>query len=295
MLTLRQIEVIRAIMISGTMVGAASLLNVSTPGISRLVKHTESSLGIQLFARHRGRYVPTPEARAIFEQINQIHQTLEGLSFVIAKIRRGQSFSLNIGSVPSLGQFMVPMAVKQLRDRYPELNLGVDILKIEEVRDYLTLGKGDLVAINSRFEHPNITFDDLAAGELLCIVPQDHPLAERNVISIEEVARHPLVGIEPSDPYGHIIAQAFARHGQPFAISIRARFGQTVCALVQSGAGIAVIDQYTVGGGQFPRLRTIRLAEPHAFRTYVAKRADTPLPSFGREFVTLLRREMRRG
>jgi hypothetical protein len=41
-------------------------------------------------------------------------------------------------------------------------------------------------------------------------------------------------------------------------------------------------------------LRTIRLAEPHAFRTYVAKRADAPLPSFGREFVSLLRREMRR-
>ena len=64
MLTLRQIEVIRALMTSGIMTSAATILNVSTPGISRLIKHTGSSLGIRLFVRHRGRYVPTPEARA---------------------------------------------------------------------------------------------------------------------------------------------------------------------------------------------------------------------------------------
>jgi DNA-binding transcriptional LysR family regulator len=44
MLTLRQIEVIRALMTNGTMTGAAAILNVSAPGISRLIKHTGSSL-----------------------------------------------------------------------------------------------------------------------------------------------------------------------------------------------------------------------------------------------------------
>ena len=51
MLTLRQIEVIRAIMITGTIAGAAKLLNVSAPGISRLMKHTERSLRLKLFER----------------------------------------------------------------------------------------------------------------------------------------------------------------------------------------------------------------------------------------------------
>jgi DNA-binding transcriptional LysR family regulator len=43
MLTLRQIEVIRAIMVAGTVGGAARLLNVSSPGISRVMKHAETS------------------------------------------------------------------------------------------------------------------------------------------------------------------------------------------------------------------------------------------------------------
>src|SRR5262249_31055646 len=65
MLTLRQIEVIRAIMVTGTVGGAARLLNVSSPGISRVMKHAELSVGVKLFNRRGGRYTPTSEANAI--------------------------------------------------------------------------------------------------------------------------------------------------------------------------------------------------------------------------------------
>ena len=73
MLTLRQIEVIRAIMVAGTVNGAAEMLNVSAPGISRVMKHAESVLGIRLFSRRHGRFTPTPEARNIFGQINEVY------------------------------------------------------------------------------------------------------------------------------------------------------------------------------------------------------------------------------
>ena len=45
MMTLRQVEVIRAVMVTSTIGGAARLLNVSAPGVSRLVKYIEKSLG----------------------------------------------------------------------------------------------------------------------------------------------------------------------------------------------------------------------------------------------------------
>lgn len=44
--TLRQLEVIRAVMLRGTINGAAEHLGVSAPGVSRLIKHTEETLGV---------------------------------------------------------------------------------------------------------------------------------------------------------------------------------------------------------------------------------------------------------
>jgi DNA-binding transcriptional LysR family regulator len=71
-MTLRQIEVIRAVMLTGTISGAADMLNVSAPGISRLVKHTEESLGIRLFERKAGLFVPSVEAGAVFDQVREV-------------------------------------------------------------------------------------------------------------------------------------------------------------------------------------------------------------------------------
>ena len=62
----------------------------------------------------------------------------------------------------------------------------------------------------------------------------------------------PLIGIDPNDPYGRIMAEIFARKKLSYDITIRARFGTTVCALVKAGLGIAVIDQFTVAHGGYP-------------------------------------------
>ena len=112
MMTLRQVEVVRAVMVTGTIGGAAKLLNVSAPGISRLVKYTEKSLGIRFFQRQNGRYYPTPEAQTIFEQINGVYKKVDDLSEIISKIGRGALSELRIGSVLSISQVMVRRAIE---------------------------------------------------------------------------------------------------------------------------------------------------------------------------------------
>jgi DNA-binding transcriptional LysR family regulator len=293
MMTLRQVEVIRAVMVTGTIGGAAKLLNVSAPGISRLVKYTEKSLGIRFFQRQNGRYFPTPEAHSIFEQINSVYKKVDDLTEIISKIGRGALSELRIGSVPSISQIMVPRAIERVRRRYPDLGIDINILKIEEAIDYLMLGKGDCVAMSYRLDHSGLDFMPLASGELFCIVPHGHELAGRKQVSAAEMTRYPLIGIDPSDPYGRIMAEIFARHKLAYDITIRARFGTTVCALVKAGLGIAVIDQFTVAHGGYPGVELLRIAEPTRFDTYVAMKRGASLSLHVEYFIECLRSEMR--
>lgn len=83
-LTLRQMEVVRAVMIAGSIQGAANLLHVSAPGISRLIKHTEDGLGFRLFERRAGVFVPAPEAHAIFAMLNQVYRQVENLNAAVS-------------------------------------------------------------------------------------------------------------------------------------------------------------------------------------------------------------------
>jgi DNA-binding transcriptional LysR family regulator len=187
---------------------------------------------------------------------------------------------------------MVPRAIAGLRRRYPELGLDINILKIEEAIDYLLLGRGEVVAISSRFDHPLIEFEPLANGRLLCIVPQTSPLAARTKITPAEMSDYPLIGINPKDPYGAIMAAMLTDAGKEYRMNVKARFGTTVCSLVAAGLGIAIIDEFTVAHGTVPGLKSIEIDADSNFRTYVAYRNDLPLSVYAEQFIEALRAEM---
>jgi DNA-binding transcriptional LysR family regulator len=289
MLTLRQIEIVRAIMVSGSIAGAARLLNVSQPGISRAMKHLESSLGIRLFVRKAGRYMPSDEATAVFEQINEVHRKIDDLHFTITRLERGQSVELSLGSVPSIANVMVPRAVVAMRERYADLKLNIEIVKIEEAVDYLMLGRGEMAFMSYRLEHPALLFEPLASGRLVFIVAPEHEAADRTSISAREIARYPLIGIDPNDPYGRIMASLFERAGVDYTIPVKARFGTTVIALVERNAGVAVLDTFSVAGMANDRIRTIPIEDDTHFQTYVATRRDVTLTSFAEKFIAEMR------
>jgi DNA-binding transcriptional LysR family regulator len=187
---------------------------------------------------------------------------------------------------------MVPSAIAAVRRKYPNLLIDVDILKIEEAIDYLLLGKGEVVAVSYKYDHPMLTFEPLAKGRLFCIVPEGHELARREHVAAAEIVKHPLIGIDPNDPYGRIMARIFSERSLGYEVTIKARFGSTVCALVSRGLGIAVIDQFTVAGGNWPGIRAIPIAESTEFQTYIAFRKDAILSSYCEYFIGALRAEM---
>lgn len=289
MLTLRQIEVLRAVMVAGSLSAAARLLNVSAPGISRIMKYTERSIGLRLFDKRQGRYVPTPEAMDIFEQVNSVYKRVDDLQLMIDRMKEGDPFELKIGSVPSICNVMVPRAIERVKCQFPSLRVDINVLKLEEAIDYILLGKGELVAMSYKLAHNAIEFIPLAKGHLLCIVPSNHALASRSTISAADMVQHPLIGIDPSDPYGSIMAKIFAQHNLSYDIVIRARFGTTVCSLVQAGLGIAMIDQFTVSTGNLPGIKVLRIEEPTEFQTYIAKRRDVALSTYAEAFIKALR------
>jgi DNA-binding transcriptional LysR family regulator len=292
-LTLRQVEVIRAVMMTGSIAGAAEYLNVSAPGVSRLVKHAEESLRVRLFERKGGVFLPAPEARAVFDQINEVYGKIEGLETAIGNLSSGKSGELAFGAVPSVAQFIVPRAVAAIRRRFPELYIDLNVLKIEEAVDYLLLERGELVAMSYAFAHPSLEFTELGAGELVAVVPDGHALAGRTRVSVSELAGEPLIGVGPSDPYGAIIAEPFARAGVDYRLAIRARFAQTVVSLVRHGLGVAVIDEFSVAGVHMPGLARIPLEEATEIRIYGIAKKSRSRSAYAEFAMARLREELR--
>ena len=293
MLTLRQIEVIRAIMVAGTINGAAQLLNVSAPGISRIMKHTEGLLGLRLFSRQHGRYVPTQEAASIFGQIQDVFRKFEDLQLSIDMVKRGASSVFSFASVSSISQYVAPRAIRDLRRKHPDLKLKVDIIKIDEAIDYILLKKGEIAALSWKIDHPSILYQPLGPNSLVAVVPQDHPLAGEKKLTARQLARFPLIGFDRNDPYGRHMARFLLDGVQDFELAVQARYAHTVLGLVSQGLGIAVLDAFSVATPHLPDVVCIPVDPPTTFMTYIATNADVPLSTFAESMIQMLRHEAR--
>ena len=279
-LTLRQIEVIRAVMIAGTIQGAADLLNVSAPGISRLLKHTEDGLGVRLFERKAGVFMPATESQAIFEMLNQVYRQMENLNAAVSSLQKGQDFALSFASAPSIAQFVSVRVIKHLRQRFPDLMIDLNILKIEETLDYLLLERGEVVIMSSPVDNPAVRNKPLARGRILAIVPEGHPLAEQSSISVHDIVRYPFIGVDPDDPYGRLLAQPFREAGIEPRHTLRGRFSQSIVSLVRQGLGVAVIDEFSVADPLIPGLVRRPLKEPATITPYAIHKRGRQLSSF---------------
>lgn len=293
-LTLRQVEVVRAVMIAGTIQGAANLLNVSAPGISRSIKHTEDGLGIRLFERKAGVFVPASEAHSIFAMLEQVHRQMDNLNAAVSSLQKGQEFTLSFASAPSIAQFIAARVIRGLNQRFPDLDIDLDILKIEETLDYLLLEQGEMVIMSSPIDNPAVQNIPLCEGRIVAIMPEGHALAEKSAVSIRDLMRFPFIGVDPDDPYGRKLAQPFVDLGLVPRHAMRGRFAQTIVSLVRHGLGVAVIDEFSVAEVYMPGLVRRPLVEPATITAWSVQKQGRQLSSFAEKTVTLFRRELAR-
>src|SRR3954451_10074164 len=92
-LTLRHIEVVRAVLRAGTLTGAAKQLAGSPPRLTRTLRNAETRLGLLLFERRSGRLHPTPGALALYPEIEKVYGEIEAIQRATADlkhVRRGR-------------------------------------------------------------------------------------------------------------------------------------------------------------------------------------------------------------
>src|SRR5947209_4443773 len=98
LLNLRQIETFRAVMICGSIIGAAKLLNVTQPGVSRTIGMLEAKLGYALFQRRGRRIVPTPEAEALFREVEKSYRSIETIAQIALDIGMQRAGALRVAT-----------------------------------------------------------------------------------------------------------------------------------------------------------------------------------------------------
>lgn len=252
LLNLRQIEVFRAIMLTGSISKAAQLLNVSQPAISRLLSYTESRIGLVLFERIKGRLYPTPEARRLYQEVEQVHNSVQRVNEVATDLIEKRHGSLHIAVSPSLGQTLIPMAVTRFRQAFPDVKVYVRTLISSDLVQALVTQQAEVGVAIVPLTHPSLHAQSIYENHLVAVLPASHPLADKQELDASDLEGLNLIGYGNDTPYGQMVQQLFGnRPGVP-QLAVEVRLTHIACAMVQAGAGIAIVDELAVAGRVWP-------------------------------------------
>ena len=284
-ITLRQIEAIRAVMIRGSIRGAAEHLHVSPPGISRIIKHAEDSLGIRLFERKGGTFVPAVEARNFFDQLSEVYKGVENLQLALESVKRGDEAELSFASAPSISTYIAPQAIKSIRDCYPGLFIDLNIVKYEEAIDYVLLEQGEFAIMTTSVDSQGIDVKLMGVVPVKVILPQGHPLAVSETISVHDIKSESIIGVDPQDPFGAQLFAPFSDAGLDVVYATRGRFSQAVIGLVRENQGVALIDETSVLNRELSGVVVRNLAEEYYVSVYLYSKVGHKMSNYAQRTI----------
>jgi DNA-binding transcriptional LysR family regulator len=289
-LNLRQIEVFRAVMITGSINGAAQLLLVSQPAVSRMLSHTEARIGFQLFERVKGRLYPSPEARRLFADVESVYRDIQRVNTTLHDLVQQRHGVLRIASSPSLGHQLVPDAIAAFRRGDPDIRVSLECLRHVSLRDRLLDQQADLGISLFPIDHPNLRAVPLSEVRVLVVCPVDHPLTRIAAHELPQaLVETPFIGYPAETPFFSFIKPSFERVGLAYRPDIHVDSPHHACALVKNGAGFSVVDAISYRASGAERMAVLPVLTDERLMVSLVHLRREPLAQFAQGFVEQLR------
>jgi DNA-binding transcriptional LysR family regulator len=287
-------EVFRAVMLTGSIKAASQLLFASQPAVSRIISHTEQTLGLTLFNRIKGKLVPTPEGEALFNEVDAFYQQAVKVDEFARALAQGPSGALRIAASPSLSRGFMSRAIAQFVQRYPKIHVNFRTTLLNNMPQEVLSNKVDLAVSVHPIDHPNLRVEPFTRGRMVCVVPLGHPLAQLAVVPLADIARYPVISHDPGIPFGQLVANAFAKAGVELATRINIHQSDMACSLARSGAGVAIVDEFTANGMGWTDLQTLPLDVEILLEPSIVRSAFDNGRTHADKFIELLKRQAAR-
>lgn len=191
---IRIMEYFLSIAREGNISAAAQSLHISQPALSKQISDLEKELGVKLFERGSRKVTLTEEGMILRKRSEEMVSLLQRTQDEIHEAKENISGDIHIGAGEAKGFQTIAKTAGELMKQYPGIHIHVDSGDTEDLMDQLENGLIDMAVIYSPFD--NKVYNDLILPDhehFGVLMRSDNPLAEEEVIHIEELYDQPVI------------------------------------------------------------------------------------------------------
>ncbi|HJW26001.1 MAG TPA: CysB family HTH-type transcriptional regulator [Rhodocyclaceae bacterium] len=269
---------------------AAEALYTSQPGISKQVKLLEEELGVAIFERSGKRFVGVTEpGQAVLKIAAGILREAENLRRVGSEYSGGTSGRMVLAATHTQARYALPVVVRDFVSQHPDVRLEMHQGSPTQIAEWVVAGEADVgIATESLDQYPQLVTLPVRQWSHCVIVPEGHPLAERQPLSLQELAQWPLITYDTAFTGRSRINRAFERVGVTPNVSLTALDADVIKTYVSLGLGLGIISALAFDPQRDVGLKALEAG--HLFEsntTRLALRRGTYLRRYEYDFISL--------
>jgi DNA-binding transcriptional LysR family regulator len=270
----RQLEIFRAVVVTGSASRASEILDITQPAVSRAIADLERQLGFSIFDRVRGRLVITPEGEMLFKEVVEGFEAFDRVRAAAVRIRDFGSGLINVASLSALGSTLVPRAISIFNKQNPKIAVSLQILASHAVRDLVADGQFDIGLVADEVELTGVEHQVFGSFRAVCALPHGHDLCVESIIQPKHLHKMPFIALSPGDRARNQIADIFDDHGVQPTIVVETPNSSTACSLVMEGVGIGIVNPMAVDGYAERGVEFRPFSHDVQFKSYLLYRPD---------------------
>lgn len=221
---------------------AAEQLGISQPSLSHAINQIEAELGVPLFEKSGRNTTLTRFGEEFLECAEHSLSILDAGIETLQRYGRGEGV-VRLGFLRTLGINYIPQLTSDFLKADPDCNVQFSFhsgLSSELLED-LIQRKYDFVFCSEPDPALGLNAVAVDSQELVVIVPKDHPLAERESISLAETLPYPAVFFAEGSGLRKIVDRMYDAVGGKPASVVETEEDEVIAGLVSSGFGTAVV------------------------------------------------------
>ncbi len=269
----------------------ANVLFTSQPGVSRQIRELEEELGIDIFERNGKRVTGLTEpGKDVLPIIERLLQEAENLHQVGQEYSGKSAGTLVIATTHTQARYVLPQVVQEFRQAFPEVRISLRQSSPEHIAEWVLSGKADIgLATEGLKQFDGLTSFPCYQWHHVVVLPEKHPLLEKNSISLEDLAAYPLITYDQGFTGRSHIDEAFAAKNITPDIVLTAMDSDVIQQYVSLGLGVGIVASMAAEDNLKPGLMAI--TTEHLFSpniTRVAVRTGAFLRQYMIDFILRL-------
>lgn len=244
--TLPQLRVFEASARLGNFSLAALELHMAQPTASVQIKKLTETVGLPLFEQVGRRVYLTAAGERLYAGCHDVFHALASIEETLNSLRTMESGHLRL-AVCSTGKYFAPRMLGAFIQRYPGVEVSLEIHNRDTLVDRLANNQDDLYVFASPFDREDVMTQALLPNPLVVFARDDHALAKTRKISFERLALESFLMREQGSGTQQIATQLFKQHRLVPKIRLELSDDEAIKEAILAGFGVAIMSRFTLG------------------------------------------------